>query len=270
MEFAALLATGVTTLTGAMVTDGWTSLKDRLRNLFGRSPQPEPAALDELERLRADLIAARDSGDETGAAAVESRITGLLHVRLARLLREQPSLVGELREVIDSCGPTVTNGTLVTGGHAQVSNTYHYYGNPPVPQPVAQGGSTPLPRIGCNPMRHYQNNDELLRRMDAIWSACRADGTPAVMYLTGLPGIGTSALVLRWLYRNRDTLTGPQLDACLGRGPTGNPPDPTAILQRWLRKLGVPPGRCPGRSPGPSGLLPNRRRGNKRPGRHRA
>lgn len=240
MELASLLATGVTTLTGAMVTDGWTSLKDRLRTLLGRSPQPEPAALDELEQLRADLITARDSGDEDRAAELESRITDRLHRQLSRLLLEQPTLIGELRELFDSCGPTVTNGTLVTGGYAQVSNTYHYYGTSPVPQPVAQAGGTPLPRIGLPPMRHYQNNDELLQRMDALWSASRVDGTPALMYLTGLPGIGTSALVMRWLYRNREALTGPQLHACLGRGPTGNPPDSAAILQRWLRELGVP------------------------------
>jgi tetratricopeptide (TPR) repeat protein len=239
-ELASLLATGATTLTGAIVTDAWATLKDRLGTLLGRAQQPEPAGLDELEQLRGRLTAARDRGDETGAAEVESRITALLHSRLRQLLIEQPSLAGEVRELVNACGPTVTHRTLVTGAQAQVSNTYHYYGNPPIPQPVAHSRRSPLPRITLQPMRHYQNNDELLQRMDTIWSACRADGTPALMYLTGVPGIGTSAIVRRWLHRHRDALTGPQLHARLGRDTAGNLPDPAAILERWFRELGVP------------------------------
>lgn len=244
-ELAALLTTGATTLTSAILTDAWATLRGRLGALFGRAQHPDSATLDELEELRGSLAAAHERGNGVGAAEAESRITALLHGRLRQLLLEQPFLIGEVRELISASDPTVNNGTLVMGAHAQVSNTYHYYGNPPAPQPVVSAERSPLPRITLQPMRHYQNNDDLLQRMDTIWSACRADGTPALMYLTGVPGIGTSALVRRWLQRHRHELTGPQLHARLGRDSAGNLPDTAAILERWFRELGVPPQDVP-------------------------
>lgn len=244
-ELAGLVVSGATTLAGMIVTDAWSAVKDRVGAMFGRGGRGrEESVLRELEELRGDLTAARARGDEAGAAEVVADVERLLRRRLSRLLAEQPSLAGEVRELLTEVGNTVNNGTMVVGDQTQVSNVYNYYGvgpavgrpspQPPVPQ-VAR-----LPRITLRPLRHYQNNDHLLSRMDGIWAACRADGVPTVMYLTGVPGIGTSALVRRWLHSHQDELTGPQVAAPLGRDAWGNLPEQAEILERWFRELGVP------------------------------
>ncbi|MGK5630130.1 hypothetical protein [Streptomyces sp. URMC 123] len=98
-----------------------------------------------------------------------------------------------------------------------------------------------LPRMAVPTVRHYVNNDELFARMDAVWAGCRAEGVPARMLLTGVPGVGATAAVRRWLRLRRDDLgAAAHLHAVLGRDRAGRPADPVAVLQDWLNILGVP------------------------------
>ncbi|MFF4520486.1 hypothetical protein [Streptomyces bluensis] len=243
------LATSVaTTVAGTIGTDVYTAVRARVGAFFRRGGQErEDSFLSELEELRSDLTLARDRGDEAGVADLVAAIERLVRSELRRLLREQPSLVGELRDLHAEARNVVTNGTLVVGGHTRVSNVYnHYYdGGPSAPQQAIAAVSAPLPRIALRPTDHYQNNDSLLLRMDALWAECQAAEVSTAMYLHGVPGMGTSAIVREWLRRHQNELTGPQLEASLGRDAWGNLPEPAAVLERWFSELGVPAGDVP-------------------------
>ncbi|KUL45136.1 hypothetical protein ADL12_04310 [Streptomyces regalis] len=243
-----LAASVATTVAGAISTDAYTAFKARVGALFRRGRQERADSfLSELEERRSDLALARDRGDEARVADLVPKIEELLRSELCRLLEEQPSLAGELRDLHTEVRNVVTNGTLVVGGQTHVSNVYnHYYdGAMAIPRQALPSASVPLPRITLWPVDHYENNAGLLRRMDAVWAKGQAAGVAATMYMQGVPGSGTSAVAREWLRRHRDELTGPQLEASLGRDPWGNLPEPTAILERWFRELGIPTGDVP-------------------------
>ncbi|MCC9707130.1 tetratricopeptide repeat protein [Streptomyces sp. MNU76] len=224
-------------------TDVYTAFKTRLGSLFRRGgPEQEDTFLSALEERRNDLTLARDRGDEARVAELVPEIEELLRSELRQLLEEQPSLAGELRDLHNEVRNVVTNGTLVMGSHTHVSNVYnHYYGGgPAIPRQAVPGTAAPLPRIVLWPMDHYENNVDLLRGMDAVWAKRQAAGVATTMYVQGVPGSGTSAVAREWLRRHQEELTGPQLEASLGRDTWGNLPEPTAILERWFRELGVP------------------------------
>lgn len=230
-------------MAGAIGTDAYTAFKNRLGALFRRDRQERADSfLSELEERRNDLVLARDRGDEARVAELVSEIEELLRSELRQLLGEQPSLAGELRDLHTEVRNVVTNGTLVVGSHTQVSNVYnHYYdGGSAPPRQALRSDAAPLPRIVLWPMEHYENNDSLLRRMDTVWEQSQAAGVAATLYMQGVPGSGTSAAARRWLRTHRDELAGPQLEASLGRDTWGNLPEPSAILERWFRELGVP------------------------------
>ncbi|EKX62013.1 tetratricopeptide repeat protein [Streptomyces ipomoeae] len=244
-ELMRLIASIGTTVVGAMATDAYTAVKDRVGALLrrGGGEGREEPVLRELDELRSDLSLARARGDEAGAADIEADVEMLVRSRLRRLLTEQPSLAGELRDLLTETGNAVTNGTMAVGSQVYVSNVYNHYhgGEPAIPQPSLLPAAAPLPRITLGPTRHYQNNVELLLRMDAVWENCRAAKAPTTMYLHGVPGIGTSATVREWLHRHQEELAGcPQLHASLGRDAWGNLPEPAAVLERWFSELGVP------------------------------
>ncbi|MFD7894169.1 NB-ARC domain-containing protein [Streptomyces sp. NPDC059743] len=230
-----MAVSGATALVGALVTDGWAALKSRAAALMrrGGGQEGDEALLRELEELRARLP--RPSAAVTASTAETER---RLRDRLLRLLADEPSVAGELRALIGQTQETVINhGTMVVTEQAHVSSSvvhHNYFAAPAaVPVPV-------LPRIVAPPVRHYENNERLLQRMDETWAACRAARVQALMYVVGVPGIGRTALTHRWLDRRRDELTGPQLHASLARDVWGNPAAPMAVLERWFRELGVP------------------------------
>ncbi|MEV2213422.1 hypothetical protein AB0H86_18550 [Streptomyces sp. NPDC050997] len=246
-ELVRLAASVATTVAGTIGTDAYTAFKARVGALFRRGRQErEDSFLSELEERRSDLTLARDRGDEARVAELVPEIEELLRGELRMLLEEQPSLAGELRDLHTEVRNVVTNGTLVVGGHTQVSNVYHYYdGGPATPRQALPSTAAPLPQIALWPMEHYENNESLLRRMDAVRTQGQAAGVAATMYMQGVPGSGTSAVARRWLRIHQDELRGPQLEASLGRDPWGNLPEPSAILERWFRELGVPAGDVP-------------------------
>lgn len=247
-ELLRLAASVATTVAGTIGTDAYTAFKARVGALFRRGRQERADSfLSELEERRNDLALARDRGDEARVAELVPQVEELLRSELRRLLEEQPSLAGELRDLHTEVRNVVTNGTVVVGGHTHVSNVHnHYYdGRPPAPRQALPSMSAPLPRIALWPMDHYENNASLLRRMDAVWARGQAAGAPATMYMQGVPGSGTSAVAREWLRIHQDELTGPQLEASLGRDPWGNLPEPSAILERWFRELGIPAGDVP-------------------------
>ncbi|MFM9594532.1 BTAD domain-containing putative transcriptional regulator [Streptomyces scabiei] len=82
-----------------------------------------------------------------------------------------------------------------------------------------------------------------------------APGTPASVLISGMPGIGKTALALRWAGRVAGRFPDGRLDVGLrGSGPEGAPLDPAAALRVLLTALGVPAARMPDRADSLAGL----------------
>lgn len=118
-ELTELAAAGATALVTQMVTDGWAQVRDRVGAFFARRRGgDEEAVQGELERSRADLVAARDAGDEDTASDIREEWRS----RLRRMLRKDPQAVSELRALLDELAPSTgarTDGTVhntISGG----------------------------------------------------------------------------------------------------------------------------------------------------------
>ncbi|MEU0356163.1 ATP-binding protein [Streptomyces cyaneofuscatus] len=76
---------------------------------------------------------------------------------------------------------------------------------------------------------------------------CRAteDGHPTLAAVSGLGGVGKTAVALAWLHTLRPEFPGGQLYADLGAQAPDGPADPGEVVGRFLRALGVPAGQVP-------------------------
>jgi hypothetical protein len=82
-----------------------------------------------------------------------------------------------------------------------------------------------------------------------------APGTPASVLISGMPGIGKTALALHWAAQVAGRFPDGRLDVGLrGSGPEGAPLDPAAALRALLTALGVPAARMPDRTDSLAGL----------------
>ncbi|MFD9208914.1 hypothetical protein ACFVZM_21875 [Streptomyces sioyaensis] len=117
-ELVALAAAGATTLVQQMATDGWAAVRGRMAAFLARrrDTADEEVLAGELEVSRADLAAARQDGDESGAAGV----TAFWQLRLRRLLSEDPAAAAELRALLDEVAPGTERGQV-----REVHNTVH-------------------------------------------------------------------------------------------------------------------------------------------------
>ncbi|MFF2250347.1 hypothetical protein [Streptomyces sp. NPDC058142] len=102
-----VVMTAGTALVSAMATDAWQQARSSAVALWRRvHPQRVPAIEEELAEVRAEVLAARETGDteaEAGLVADWQR-------RLRRLLRDDPALAGELRRVLDEeLSPLLSN-----------------------------------------------------------------------------------------------------------------------------------------------------------------
>ncbi|MER6124720.1 hypothetical protein ABT173_19155 [Streptomyces sp. NPDC001795] len=119
-ELTELAVAGATALVTQMVTDGWAQVRDRVTAFLARRRGgDEEVVQGELERSRADLVAARDAGDEETASDIQDEWRS----RLRRTLRNDPEAVAELRSLLDELAPspgataggTVNNNTISGG-----------------------------------------------------------------------------------------------------------------------------------------------------------
>lgn len=104
------------------------------------------------------------------------------------------------------------------------------------------GSSAPAPvpaQLGPPPAVFVGREDELTH-LDAILdSADAVTGVPVLAVLSGLGGVGKSALALKWLHHVRPRYPDGQLYADLRESSSGHPAAPTEILARFLRSLGI-------------------------------
>ncbi|GAA2324896.1 hypothetical protein Scani_68320 [Streptomyces caniferus] len=93
-----LVVAAGTALVSSMATDAWQHARDATVALWRRVHPERVSAIEaELADVRAEVIAARDEGD----SQVEEELAADWQRRLRRLLRDDPSLAGELRRVLD-------------------------------------------------------------------------------------------------------------------------------------------------------------------------
>ncbi|MET7488526.1 hypothetical protein [Streptomyces sp. NPDC005538] len=96
-ELAALAASGATTVVQLMAQDAWTTVRERVLALFGRGAvdgtESVGAALDETR-----IVVASSGGREDDPRLVA--LTSEWRERLLVLLRQEPALAEELRELV--------------------------------------------------------------------------------------------------------------------------------------------------------------------------
>ncbi|MEV7967007.1 BTAD domain-containing putative transcriptional regulator [Sphaerisporangium sp. NPDC088356] len=68
---------------------------------------------------------------------------------------------------------------------------------------------------------------------------------PGTMVVSGPAGVGKTALVLRWAHNRIDWFPDGQLFADMGGNGEGPAPEPDAVVDRFLRALGVPAAEIP-------------------------
>ncbi|GAA4635712.1 hypothetical protein GCM10023196_082270 [Actinoallomurus vinaceus] len=113
-----VLKTAGTAIVGAMATDMWQQARTSVVRLWRRADSAHADAVaNELEEVRARMLAARSDGDDD----TEQALAGLWRLRLQDLVRQDPSLADELRRVVDE-------ELLPTLGPAERARTVLMYG----------------------------------------------------------------------------------------------------------------------------------------------
>lgn len=101
-ELVALATAGATALVQQMATDGWTAARDRMVAFFaGRGPATPAAVEEELDTVRAELVAAQRDEDEQLVSDVRTE----WRTRLRRALAADPTAAAELRALLDELAP---------------------------------------------------------------------------------------------------------------------------------------------------------------------
>ncbi|MET7477557.1 tetratricopeptide repeat protein [Streptomyces sp. NPDC005648] len=89
------------------------------------------------------------------------------------------------------------------------------------------------------------DRSEELAALERHRSLALREERPALVAVSGLGGVGKTALALRWLRTLRPHFPGGQLYADLGAQSPGGPASPAEVLGRFLRALGVPSPEVP-------------------------
>lgn len=98
VELAALTATAATTLVQRLTTDGWERAKSAVGALWRRAyPERSDTVEVELAETRFGALQARQEGDEQ----TEQDLVSEWRSRLRRLITSDPSLVDELRRLVE-------------------------------------------------------------------------------------------------------------------------------------------------------------------------
>lgn len=102
------------------------------------------------------------------------------------------------------------------------------------PDPVTSGWEPPSPAQLPPVPAGFTGRTAELARLDALVDA----GVPVVV--SGVGGVGKTALAVRWAHTAADRYPDGTLHADLRGHSDGGPVDPGAVLDRFLRALGVP------------------------------
>ena len=119
--------------------------------------------------------------------------------------------------------------------------------------------STPdlVPRLLPASTAHFTGRaSELSMLTGLLEQATAAPGTATICAISGMGGVGKTALALRWAHQVTGAFPHGQLYVNLrGFGPSDGPAPPGEALIGFLGALGVPPKRIPAGMPAQTGLL---------------
>ncbi|QKW17875.1 tetratricopeptide repeat protein [Kitasatospora sp. NA04385] len=108
----------------------------------------------------------------------------------------------------------------------------------------APGPADAVPRLLPASTRYFTDRKGPLAELDKE-AGRKADGSPRQVLLHGPDGIGTSAVAIHWGAREAHRFPDGQLYADLRAAGPGGVLDPTTVLRRFLRRLGVPADHLP-------------------------
>jgi DNA-binding SARP family transcriptional activator/Tfp pilus assembly protein PilF len=103
-----------------------------------------------------------------------------------------------------------------------------------------------VPRQLPPAIRHFVGRDRQTRELARLLAAAGRDGQVSMAVLDGTPGVGKTALAIRWAHQIADQFGDGQLYVNLrGYGPMGAPLASAQALHGFLVALSVPPGQIP-------------------------
>ncbi|UOX85791.1 tetratricopeptide repeat protein [Amycolatopsis sp. FBCC-B4732] len=108
----------------------------------------------------------------------------------------------------------------------------------------------------------FTGRDDVIRDVVALMRDRAGSGTPAVIVLTGAPGVGKSALAVRIAHAVREEFADGQLHVDLA-GTSSSPRAPMGVLAELLHALGVPDAGLPREPAERSALLRSRLAGRR-------
>ncbi|WNI30117.1 hypothetical protein [Streptomyces sp. ITFR-6] len=98
LELAALAGQAASTVVNGMATTGWEQVQRAVGELWRRArPGEADAAVRDLDRMRAELLAARRDADD----GTEEELVSEWKQRLRRLMADHPELVPAMEQLID-------------------------------------------------------------------------------------------------------------------------------------------------------------------------
>lgn len=159
--------------------------------------------------------------------------------------KKGPMMSGDIADNVHDARSSAVNSNSAgqVSGHAvQAQSIYgdvHFnIGTGPAHLPAGQGpAQLPTPEL-------LVGRAEEMARLHRMAEQVTPDGPPVLVAITGLGGVGKTALGLQWLHQLRPKFPDGQLFINLG-GFSGNPLTPREALERLLRSLGVAPENMP-------------------------
>ncbi|GAB3261204.1 AfsR/SARP family transcriptional regulator [Kineosporia babensis] len=272
VEFERLSAAGQSALQAGSHEEASTTLARALRLWRGPAlanvtehlselglPGLEEARMVALEsRLEADLALGRADrllAELTSMVTLyplRERLRGLLMIALYRCDRQADAL-GAFHDgrtlLAEELGVDV--GPVLTGLYQEILSGEPEVG--PVTElervPLRVSGAEPVvsdprPATLPSPAADFTGREAQARQTADLLTPAQETGRSGIAMITGMPGVGKSALAVHTAHRCRDTFPDGQLYADL-REPNGAPVDSVQVLGSFLRSLGMPEAEVP-------------------------
>ncbi|MDV9202468.1 ATP-binding protein, partial [Streptomyces sp. Wh19] len=128
-------------------------------------------------------------------------------------------------------GPAIQSGKVYGGIHFHAEAA-----------PEARG---PKPPWQLPPSIRITGRSAEVSTLEGHRARATREGHPTLAAVSGLGGVGKTAVALAWLHTIRPHFPGGQLYADLGAQAPGGPVDPGEVVGRFLRALGVPTPKVP-------------------------
>ena len=117
------------------------------------------------------------------------------------------------------------------------------------------GPEAVVPRQLPAAVRKFAGRAAELTRLTELAGQARADGGRAVVVISGMAGVGKTALAVHWAHQSADLFPDGQLHVNLeGFTPSGEPADPAGVIRGFLEALGVPAQQVPASAQAQTGL----------------